>query len=570
MSNQVKLVRSTIFKHFVIFLLLPCRRNINQAKRSTSEESRLFSRKGNSPLKEIQLSDIQASLEREYAHGYITVSQITPPDDVEDHQISKQNIIGDYIDYNQVLSDGTSSESDEVSTENAPTDSDDVEDYQISKHNIPVEDTELYQFPNDDTVSESEEDLQVSKDNVAAEDIQQVQKENLPEEVTQDLTVSNQGTPAEYPRGNVVTNEHEIQQVSGKNILVDGAQYYPSRKENKPANTHNTDDSFSKHSTTYSHDDSTYNSKHNTTYNSDDSASSIRHSSVYNHDDSASSIKHSTAYRYHNSASGIKKNTDYKYDDSAYSSLCSDASKLSGNGSVSFGGATTKYTYDDIDSSTMRYIHSTQVKFSPASSLGFLGFSPGDYIPSKAGIPEGYTPHKIDGMYVCAVKGCYQAEQYLNTMYTHIRRYHTGPLQCIPCGNPYYSAEGIKKHMNTKHDASASSSVYSSAFNSYDDISSLITISHLGSSTPVKPTALLSMISPGFYPSDYIHTKAGISSTPQKMGGMHYCPHCSHAEKYLNTLYTHIRRAHSGPLVCFCGKQYYSAQGLKQHMKNKH
>ena len=155
-------------------------------------------------------------------------------------------------------------------------------------------------------------------------------------------------------------------------------------------------------------------------------------------------------------------------------------------------------------------------------------------------------------------------------MYTHIRRYHTGALQSIPCGNPYYSAEGIKKHMNTKHDASAFSSVYSSTFNSYDDISSMISISQLSSSTPVKPTALVSMISPGFSPGDYINTKAGISSTPQKMGGMHFCPHCSHAEKYLNTLYTHIRRAHSGPLVCFCGKQYYSAQGLKQHQKNKH
>ena len=542
----------------------------------------MFSRKGNSPLEEIKLCDIQASLEREYSHGYITVSQITPLDGVEDYQISNQNTSGD--DTDQVLNDGTSSESDEVSTENAPTDADDVEDYQISKHNIPVEGSEFYQVQYDNgTASESDEDLQVSKENVAAEDIQQVPNENLLEEVTQDPIASN----AEYPRENVVTNEHEDQQVSGKNILADGAQDYPSRKENIPVNIFNKDGSFSKHSTTYSHDDSTYNSKHNTTYNSDHSTSNIKHNTTYNSDhstsnikqnttynsdDITSSIKHSTAYRYDNSASGIKHTIAYRYDDSAYSSLCSDASPLSGNSSVSFGGATTKYTYDGIDSSTIRSrnIHSTQIKPVTAPSLGSLGFSPGDYIPSKAGIPEGYTPHKIDGMYVCAVKGCYQAEQYLNTMYTHIRRYHTGALQCIPCGNLYYSAEGIKKHMNTKHDANASSSVQRSTFNSYDDISSLISISHLGSSTPVKPTTLVSMISPGFFPSDYIHTKAGISSTPQKMGGLHYCPHCSHAEKYLNTLYTHIRRAHTGPLVCFCGKQYYSAQGLKQHQKNKH
>ena len=566
--------------------------------------------KGNSPLEEIKLSDIQASLEREYAHGYITVSQITSPDvDDEDYQISKQNILGDDTDYNQVPNDGTSSEPDEVPNENAPTDPGGVEDYQISKQNIPVEGSEFYQVQYDDgTTSESDEDLQVSKENVAAEDIQQVPNENLLEEVTQDPIASNAEYPrenvvtnehleevtqdpiasnAEYPWENVVTNEHEDQQVSGKNILAQAVEDYPSRTENIPENKFNKDGSFSKHNTTDSHDDSAYNSKNITAYNHDDSASSIKHITAYNHDVSTSSIKHNTTYNHDDSASSIKHNiaynhddsvfnikhsTAYRYDDSAYSSLCSDASPLSGNSSVSFGVTTTKYTYDGIDSSTIRSrnIHTTQVKPVTAPSLGSLGFSPGEYIPSKAGISEGYTPHKIDGMYVCAVKGCYQAEQYLNTMYTHIRRYHTGALQCIPCGNLYYSAEGIKKHMNTKHDANASSSVQRSTFNSYDDISSLISISHLGSSTPVKPTALVSMISPGFSPSDYIHTKAGISSTPQKMGGLHYCPHCSHAEKYLNTLYTHIRRAHTGPLVCFCGKQYYSAQGLKQHQKNKH
>ena len=547
---------------------MPCRRNVNQAKRSTSEESRLFSRKGNSLLEEIKLCDIQASLEREYSHGYITVSQITPLDGVEDYQMSKQNILGDDTDYNQVPNDGTSSEPDEVPNENAPTDPGRVEDYQISKQNIPVEGTEFYQVPDDGTTSESDEDLQVSKENVATEDVQQVQKENLPEEVTQDPIASN----AEYPRENVVTNAGEDQQVSRKNILAQAVEDFPSRTENIPENKFNKDGSFSKHNTTDSHDDSAYNSKNITAYNHDVSTSSIKHNTTYNHDDSASRIKHNIAYNHDDSVFNIKHSTAYRYGDSAYSSLCSDASPLSGNSSVSFGVTTTKYTYDGIDSSTIRSrnIHSTQVKPVTVPSLGSLGFSPGEYIPSKAGISEGYTPHKIDGMYVCAVKGCYQAEQYLNTMYTHIRRYHTGALQCIPCGNLYYSAEGIKKHMNTKHDANASSSVQRSTFNSYDDISSLISISHLGSSTPVKPTALVSMISPGFSPSDYIHTKAGISFTPQKMGGLHYCPHCSHAEKYLNTLYTHIRRAHTGPLVCFCGKQYYSAQGLKQHQKNKH
>ena len=33
---------------------------------------------------------------------------------------------------------------------------------------------------------------------------------------------------------------------------------------------------------------------------------------------------------------------------------------------------------------------------------------------------------QIGGLYACAVKGCYQTEQYLNTMYTHVQHCHTG------------------------------------------------------------------------------------------------------------------------------------------------
>ena len=76
-----------------------------------------------------------------------------------------------------------------------------------------------------------------------------------------------------------------------------------------------------------------------------------------------------------------------------------------------------------------------------------------------------------------------------------------------------------------------------------------------------------------FSPGVQVKSKAGISqqSTPQKAGGLYHCPHCSHAEKYLNTLYTHIRKEHTGSLQCgVCGKEYNSAQGLRQHMKNKH
>ena len=74
-----------------------------------------------------------------------------------------------------------------------------------------------------------------------------------------------------------------------------------------------------------------------------------------------------------------------------------------------------------------------------------------------------------------------------------------------------------------------------------------------------------------FSPGVQVKSKAGISSTPQKVGGLHYCPHCSRTERYLNTLYTHIRKEHTRSLECgVCGKEYNLAQGLKQHMKNKH
>ena len=103
-----------------------------------------------------------------------------------------------------------------------------------------------------------------------------------------------------------------------------------------------------------------------------------------------------------------------------------------------------------------------------------LGFSPGDSIPSKDGIPEEYSPNKIGGMYVCAVKGCYQAEQYLNTMYMHIRRYHAVPLRCIPCRNLFYSADGIKKHTQTVHDDGVTSNAQGGSSYNYEVVSGRI------------------------------------------------------------------------------------------------
>ena len=433
--------------------------------------------------------------------------------------------------------------------------------------------------------------LQVLKENVAAED-NQVPQENILAEVTQDRKVFKQSVPAEDPHEKIDAKTEKDQLVSRSDILAD-AEHYPAYKEKRQENAFDHDGRTSKHNTTNSHDDSGYSSKSNITYNQDDSASSIKHNTTnkyddsacnskhittYGHDDSSSGIKHSTAYAPDGSASDIKHSTAYDHEDTVHSSMWNDVSKLRGNSSANLD--------NDVNDSSKTWgsnIHYTQDKPFSMPNPTSLGFSPGDYIPSKAGIPEEYSPNKIGGMYVCAVKGCYQVEQYLNTMYTHIRRYHAAPLRCIPCRNLFYSADGIKKHMKTVHgDGVTSNAQGGSSYNygvvsgrisgtisNYNDISAVISMSRLVS-TPVKPTAFSSMISPDFSPGDYVHTKAGISSTPQKAGGQYYCPHCSHTEKYLNTLYTHIRREHSGPLLCSCGKQYYSAQGLKQHIKNKH
>ena len=86
-------------------------------------------------------------------------------------------------------------------------------------------------------------------------------------------------------------------------------------------------------------------------------------------------------------------------------------------------------------------------------------FSPSDYIPPAAGIPDEYFPEKkSDGMYHCVLPNCKEEKQYLPTMYSHIRYEHAGPINCAECGNVYYSVSGINKHMEKKHPSAGGSS----------------------------------------------------------------------------------------------------------------
>ena len=218
-----------LFHNFIfnVNVFLRCRKNVYENRR---EESQLIIRQGNFPLKEIQLYNIQAGLRREDAHGYRTDSPITPPDGVQDYQVPPDGV----QDY-KVPPEG-------------------VQDYQD-----PVYGTEYNQVPYDSTTSGSEEELQVSKENVAAKYIQ-VPKEIILAEVTQDRTVFKQSTPAEEPDEKIEAKVEKDQHVHRNNILAGAAEDYPAYKEKRPGITFDYNDRASKNSTTNNHNDSGYSS----------------------------------------------------------------------------------------------------------------------------------------------------------------------------------------------------------------------------------------------------------------------------------------------------------------------